>query len=639
RLFAVVRRCDPMVDGVIADVVIQDEVGREAAYFGGLRLQRLVPAEARQIQWIPSWKSSKSSGSPAPGRCLVVGATRTVAPVAAALAELDQIAITINWDEEAQGESESDSLPPNSKPSWPTLDHHMTEGGGAIDTVVYVVPTFAHLDPAQRYLRQGRCLVSLSRLALIGLGQVSRLILISDGSPANEFTPALAYGRALYSEFKDLQVVHVSSTDKLTSMSASSLYTLMRTSLATTTTTEYRLHGENLSVRTLEPQADSSTKFSPRAGVTYLITGGLGALGSMLVRELVARGADHVMLCGRSAPDSTAITSLNTEGVRIGYCQADVTDISEVNDMLMEIDRGWPPLAGVFHSAGLTDDAVLTSLDWSRYARVLAPKVQGAWNLHTATKDRALEVFVLFSSMASLIGSAGQANYAMANGFLDALAEHRQRHGLPVLTINWGPWSGDGMAADYGDHFARMGVHLLEPQVAMEQLFHALAQDSPQLLIADVKWPQFLSQRGTRVADQLLASFASQAEPPAQATPLLDVVELAKLPPKDAKGAIFDALFQRTVRILRIPATQQTSFWKRFAHARLNQLGFDSLMALELRNQLIADLGVQVPVRHFVGGSTAVAVVELIFEQAVLKALVSNDGDLSIAGEREEITI
>src|SRR5262249_32324326 len=154
---------------------------------------------------------------------------------------------------------------------------------------------------------------------------------------------------------------------------------------------------------------------------------------------------------GRSAPSDVAqntISALEQQGAQVAVLQADVADEQAVERILEQIAASMPPLRGIVHAAGVLDDGVLLKQSWGRFERVLAPKLLGAWNLHTQTRGLPLDFFVLFSSLASVLGSPGQGNYAAGNAFLDALAHHRQSQGLPALSVNWALWAEAGMAAD-----------------------------------------------------------------------------------------------------------------------------------------------------------------------------------------------
>ena len=187
-----------------------------------------------------------------------------------------------------------------------------------------------------------------------------------------------------------------------------------------------------------------------RPNASYLVTGGLGGLGLLTAQRLAERGARNVVLIGRNAPRDEArriIAEIEAIGTRIVTMQADVSVADDVARVLEEISRTLPPLRGIVHSAGLLDDGVLLNQTRVRFDNVLAPKVAGAWNLHQQTETVPLDFFVLYSSLGSLLGPAGQGNYAAANAFLDGLAQQRRSRGLPTLAINWGAWNEVGIVA------------------------------------------------------------------------------------------------------------------------------------------------------------------------------------------------
>ncbi|NER24034.1 MAG: SDR family NAD(P)-dependent oxidoreductase, partial [Symploca sp. SIO1C2] len=195
--------------------------------------------------------------------------------------------------------------------------------------------------------------------------------------------------------------------------------------------------------------AEMPRQVSVKREGSYLITGGLGALGLRVAQWMVDIGAGHLVLMGRSAPSEAAqqvINQLERAGAQVVVVSGDVSKKQDVVRILAEIDSSYPPLRGVIHGAGVLDDGVLQQMSWERFTRVMAPKVEGAWHLHTLTEHLEIDFFVCFSSMASLLGSPGQGNYAAANGFMDALAHHRRAKGLAGLSINWGPWAEAGMA-------------------------------------------------------------------------------------------------------------------------------------------------------------------------------------------------
>ena len=242
------------------------------------------------------------------------------------------------------------------------------------------------------------------------------------------------------------------------------------------------------------PGGEGETELAIRQDGTYLITGGLGGLGLAVAEWLAERGARHLLLLGRRVPTAAVqlqLDALAAQGVTVTVAQADVSDKQRLQAILDQIDAAYP-LCGVIHGAGVLDDGALQQQNSARFAKVLAPKVQGAWNLHLLTQGMALDFFVLFSSAAALLGSRGQANYAAANAFLDALAHHRHAQGLPGLSIDWGAWAEVGMAAQLvrtqRTQLAAQGMRAIAPAQGVAALAHLLGQPTPQVGVIPVNW-------------------------------------------------------------------------------------------------------------------------------------------------------
>ena len=240
---------------------------------------------------------------------------------------------------------------------------------------------------------------------------------------------------------------------------------------------------------------------------TYLITGGLGGLGLETAAWLVEQGARHLaLLSRRSTPDAeatAAIEQLRQQGTDVRLFQADVAEQSQLATALTQIKATLPPLRGVIHGAGVLRDGVLQQLTWEQMKPVLAPKVWGAWNLHELTQDLPLDLFVLYSSAAALLGSPGQGSHVAANSCLDALAHHRHRLGLPALSINWGPWSEVGSAATDAIHqqMQSRGVGAIAPSQGRQALSKLLLQTPSsnsvsQVGVIPIRWSQLQQHIG-----------------------------------------------------------------------------------------------------------------------------------------------
>ncbi|HEX3761647.1 MAG TPA: SDR family NAD(P)-dependent oxidoreductase [Kofleriaceae bacterium] len=238
----------------------------------------------------------------------------------------------------------------------------------------------------------------------------------------------------------------------------------------------------------------------PRRGVatdaltsdaTYLITGGLGALGLLVAGWLIERGARNLVLLGRRGPTPEVAARLAElrQRARIAVEPVDVADPSRLAAALDRARGAMPPLRGVVHAAAVLDDGALLDLSRERLTSVLAPKVLGAWNLHALTAGDPIDFFVMFSSAVSVLGSPGQANYIAANTFLDALAHHRRTLELPAVSINWGPWAEIGLAAETAqraraeDEARAHLVKMIAPERGLALLAEILLAAAPQVTI------------------------------------------------------------------------------------------------------------------------------------------------------------
>jgi myxalamid-type polyketide synthase MxaB len=332
-----------------------------------------------------------------------------------------------------------------------------------------------------------------------------------------------------------------------------------------------------------------------RPDATYLVTGGLGGLGLRLAGWLVDRGAKSLALVSRGEPSLSAqqeIAELAQRGVRIECLQADVSCGDDVARVVQQIASEMPPLRGVFHLAGVLDDGVILRMSPERWERVLAPKAGGAWQLHQATRDLPLDWFVCFSSAASLLGSAGQANYAAANAFLDALAHYRRRCGLPALTINWGAWASEGMTESAGrrDEIAYRGFALLDAKQAFAALEALLRRREPQAAVMSVDWPIALKPFRQRVPP-MVRHFAA-ADDTSTAVDAIDadlIAELEAAPPAERVALLTEHFRQRLAKVAGFAPHEID------VHQTLNALGFDSLMLFELKNAIETQMQITIP--------------------------------------------
>jgi myxalamid-type polyketide synthase MxaB len=343
----------------------------------------------------------------------------------------------------------------------------------------------------------------------------------------------------------------------------------------------------------------SARHLALRADRTYLVTGGLGGLGLKVARWLVDRGARHLVLVGRSgAADSVrpALRELEGAGANVVVAKSDMGRKQDVVHLLGETAAAQPPLAGIFHAAGVLDDGLLRHQNRARFAKVMAPKVEGGWYLHEFTRDKPLDFFVLFSSVASLLGSPGQGNYAAANAFLDALAHHRRAEGKTALTVNWGSWAEVGMAAALekteGQRWAATGLGWIQPAQGLETLEQLLLEGRTQAAVMPIDWPKFLQRIPAGSEPPWLSDIIRQARPEAQTAsgPAELVQKLDAVTPGERLDVVLTYVREQAAHVLRLNVAELPD-----PRRPLNELGFDSLMAVELCNALGRGIGQRLP--------------------------------------------
>ena len=323
-------------------------------------------------------------------------------------------------------------------------------------------------------------------------------------------------------------------------------------------------------------------------GATYLITGGLSGLGLEVARRLVDRGARHLALVGRTAPSDVAeqaIRNMSAAGATVRVHRGDVA----VPDVVAEIVQSIPgtaPLRGIVHCAGVTKDASVARQRWDDFREVFSAKVDGTWNLHTLTAGLPLDFFVLFSSGASFTGSKGQANHSAANAFLDAFAAWRRAQGLPGLSINWGAWSEIGAATrgSIGDRVQEGGLRMIDPASGLAVLEHLMRGTPAQVAVLPIDWQAFFARHGAigqrRVFDVVRPSARAAAAASTGHVATAAAGTLRDLPERRLRPHVLDLVRREAARILCVPVDTLDS------RRPLQEVGLDSLMAVELRNVL-----------------------------------------------------
>ena len=353
------------------------------------------------------------------------------------------------------------------------------------------------------------------------------------------------------------------------------------------------------------------------ADATYLVTGGAGALGRVVATHLAECGARHITLMGRrpvpprnrwaalpdddpSAVTVQAIRAIERLGAHITTASVDVTDADAVAAWLAHhIEHGGRPVRGIIHAAGVVDDRLLVNMTDESLASVLSPKVAGTWALHDTFKDHPLDFFVLFGSAGSTIASPGQGNYAAANAFLDSFAHYRHAHGMPALTVGWGPWS-VGMVEQLKLErlYAQRGIELITPAVGVRILDRLLGQRAAAVVAITADWNQ---ARKAGLGGPMPAMFAGLQNSAAALTPGDDdgtsMLELLAATPEHARLELIAEHLLRIVAIVFDCAVADID-----PADMLDDIGLDSMMAMEFRIRVNSMFSIDLPVLEILRG-------------------------------------
>lgn len=352
----------------------------------------------------------------------------------------------------------------------------------------------------------------------------------------------------------------------------------------------------------LRPCANLTEPFPTKltADATYVVTGGTGALGRTVAHYLAERGARHIALLSRTGhpPDGDTIRTIERLGTRVSTASVDITDPDQVGKWLDDhLREGGRPVRGIVHAAGSVADQLLVNMSEADFAKVLAPKVAGTRVLHNALAGQDLDFFVMFGSAGSVIASPGQGNYAAANAFLDAFAHYRQGLGLPALTIGWGPWSvGMVEELELENLYAQRGIELITPAVGTRILDRLINQKTPNAIAISADWGR---ARSAGLSTQLPPMFSELGT--AEAAPehdsqssILDL--LAACPPGGRLDVVTDHVRQIVGAVFGMSPNDIGP------DDALDDLGLDSMMAMDFRTRVNAYFAIDVPVLELLRG-------------------------------------
>ncbi len=641
-------------DSVKGDVRLLDETGRVAVEIVGVRFDRIGKDTKHateenlddwlyEFQWRSRERSSEEPAAEASGNWLIFADSSGVGERLGALIEAQGGGSIIVNRGESFERTDGEHYRINAE--RPEDMRHLLEAVSAPDqpvcrAIVHLWSLDAGLpeDTSVRSLKTaqtlgcGSVLQLVQELARVEQNHLPRLWLITRGAqPAGEEplrldtaqAPLWGLGRVIAQEHPMFWGGLI-DLEPRPSVSEDTAHQLWKEVSASDGEDQIAFRQGRRCVGRLARKHRSSTQPAPiswRADGSYLITGGLGALGLSVARWMVEQGARRLILMGRTklpprarwnsaeagsrlADQITAIRELEALGACVHLAAVDVANEGQLTAYLDEFRaEGWPPIRGVVHAAGVLQDGLLMQLDAAAMDSVLRPKMIGGWLLHRLLKDDALDFFVLFSSAGSLLGQPGQGNYAAANAFLDALAHHRRALGKPALSINWGAWSGLGFAETPGGkrlatHLALAGIRSIAPAQALAAMDRLLGHGAVQVAVVPVDWGRYRQFYPTGTESRLLCELAREeadnSPQPGHPGEKRNAVLAAE--PAERLHLVRSYLTEIVARVLG----QSPS--KLDVQQPLSNLGLDSLMAVELKNRIVVDLGVNVPIVTFLSG-------------------------------------
>ena len=381
-------------------------------------------------------------------------------------------------------------------------------------------------------------------------------------------------------------------------------------------------------ISVLPARSQQGTALFDREG-SYIITGGLGGVGSAVAEWMAAEGAGCLVLVSRreaGADDHALMARVRALGVRVEHRQTDLLDLVAMEKLVVEIEQSMPVLRGVMHAAAVIDDALISNLSASRFGAVFGPKITGTWHLHQVMMGRKLDFFVMFSSFASIFPQPGHGSYSAANSFMDSFASYRRSLGLAAMSINWAGWLGMGLARESGtsrtiEAYESEGFGSFDREEALQLLGRALRANPVQTAAVKVDSDRVAASFG--VVPSLFRGLMSGKLPSAGGNPAVRTSAEQTLQDELLLSSSEGERLSRLEQLLRL----ETSRVLKLAPEKISssqpfgQMGIDSLMALELIRRVNGALGLSLPATAVFNYPTLTALAAQILKRLGLVAL------------------
>jgi acyl transferase domain-containing protein/acyl carrier protein len=507
----------------------------------------------------------------------------------------------------------------------------------SVDHSVYLWPLFssgsAEMESDLLNICSGlmHWLQALDTLSLTGDGQSARVTLVTRNAQAESAaTPSASiiggalwgFGNSLRLERPDLHCVNVDLMSGQEAIGADDLDALWRELITPDVELRVRLEQGVRRVARLHPiklETGHTTPLRIHGESAYLITGALGGMGQALLPWLVAHGARHLVLPVHRALKPQESARLDALGVQVTVITADITTATGADLLAATLRDLDPPLVGVFHLAGRLHDQTLNQLNCDRFNEVLMPKAIGAWHLMRVLRElkrrEALEFVLLFSSASATLGSAGQVNYASANAFLDRLAVVTRAQGLPVTSIAWSIWSGIGMGKDDAlvQRLTHTGLLPIDVSEGLEALAEIIVAGPVAVSVIPARWQDYVRNYYFDKVPAYLSELAPIIDATSDKTAeTAFLTRLAGLPEAAKYKAALDAVLKEIVRIMAVDTGGSFDIER-----PLQELGMDSLMAVDMRNGLGRMLGTSLPTAILYKYPTAKDLADFILEEFI----------------------
>lgn len=355
--------------------------------------------------------------------------------------------------------------------------------------------------------------------------------------------------------------------------------------------------------RSLAQQEEITLRTDDEAA--YLITGGTGSIGQIYAEYLIQKGARNIVLLSRNQASATMIEAMDSwkeNGVQVMIEKADVSNEADVIAVIQQLRQKNMTIRGVIHAAGIIDDKMIRDQTWESFENVFKAKVGGTYHLHHALKEEDLDFFIMMSSISSVVGNMGQANYAAANYFMNIFAEYRRSLGLPALSICWGPWEEAGMATSSSDilkNIGNKGIYGMSKELGKKMIDKVFLKDLASIVVADADWELFSQKTGVDEVTAFLTNFMMNSHTVSGPKDNQDskqnvLASLHALDPSERSEYLLSLLHTSAAKIIGFEDVNQLSVDTPFA-----EQGVDSLMIFSLRNQIKSLLDLQVDISIF----------------------------------------